>query len=194
MRLAELRGFIAFLLAVGGIAFAWNQIENRPVAVPVAAVTTTTTTTTTTVRPTLTTPQQATAAICSRSEQFAAVVAALPADAGPGPTAQLAYAFWAEVLDLADPQLRTEVVAVVSYYRDYLDLAQPFGFNAAKIIVDGDKERFQQLVTRPAPGLAVARDVISLACGVEVPDKPSMRSKVFTDLENRLLFPDEEDT
>jgi len=194
MRLAEFRGFLAFMLAVGGIAFAWTQIENRPVSAPAAIATTTTTTTTTTARPTLTTPVQATAVICNRSEQFTAVVGALPSDAGPGPTAQLAYAFWVEVLDLAAPQLRTEVVAVVSYYRDYLDLAQPFGFDAVKIIVDGDKERFQQLVTRPAPGLTAARGIISIACSVEVPDKPSMSSKAFTELENRLLFPDEEDT
>ncbi len=190
MRLAEFRGFVAFMLAVGGIALAWNRIENLPDSAPVV-VATTTTTTTTTEPPTVTTPEQATKAICERSAKFAAVASALPVDAGPGPTAQLAYAYWTDVLDLAAPRLRTEVVAVVNYYRDYLDLARPFGFDAAKIIVNGDKERFQQLVTRPAPGLSAARGVISFACGIDVPGQPSMRASTFTDLENRLLFPDE---
>jgi len=180
-----------FLLAVGGIAYAWTTIENRPVAEIEAVATTTTTTTTTTTLPTTTTPEEALQAICLRSAQFSGVAAALPSDAGPGPTAELALDYWTDILDLAAPELRTEVVAVVAYYRDYLNLARPFEFNAAKIIVEGDKERFQQLVTRPAPGLETARSLISLACGIDVPDQPSMSSRAYTNLENRLLFPDE---
>jgi len=189
VRLEQFRGFVVFLIAIGGIVFAWTTIENRPVDV-VAAVATTTTTTTTTTVPTTTTPEDATQAICIRSAQFSGVAAALPSNSGPGPTAQLALQYWTDILDLAPPQLHTEVVAVVAYYRDYLDLAEPFDFNAAKIIVEGDKERFQQLVTRPAPGLATARDLISFACNMDVPNQPWMAEKAYTDLENRLLFPD----
>ena len=192
MRLEQFRGFVAFLLAVGAIAYAWTTIENRPVdVVQAVASTTTTTTTTTTTPPTTTTPEDAIQAICIRSAQFSGVAAALPDNSGPGPTAQLAIQYWTDILDLAPPELRTEVVAVVGYYRGYLDLAEPFDFDAAKIIVEGDKERFQQLVTRPAPGLSKARDLIAFACGVEVPDQPSMSDRAYTDLENRLLFPDE---
>ncbi len=182
------------MLAVGGIAFAWNQIENRPDSTPVVVATTTTsTTTTTTIPPTSTTPGDAIKAICDRSAQFVAVVSAVPTDAGPGPTALLALTYWTDVLETSTSDLHTEVIAVVTYYTDYLDLAQPFGFDAAKIIVDGDKERFQQLVTRPAPGLKAARDIIANTCGVSVPDQPSMSATTFTDLENRLLFPDEDE-
>ncbi len=186
MKLIELRGLVAFMLVVGGISFAWTQIENRPDSTPVVLVTTTTTTTTTPA--TTTTPDQAARAICDRSTQFAVVDLAVPADAGPGPTAQLALAYWSDVLDMSTSVLHTEVIAVVAYYNDYVDLAKPFGFDAAKIIVDGDKERFQQLVTRPAPGLQSARDIITVSCGVSVPDQPSMSARAFTDLENRLLF------
>lgn len=191
MRMIELRGFLAFALVVGAIALAWTTIENWQSTDAVAVVTTTSSTTTTTEAPTTTTPRQAIQAICQRSAQFAAVSSALPDDSGPGPTAQLAASYWSDILELASSELQTEVVAVVDYYDAYLELAQPFGFDAAKIIVEGDKERFQQLVTRPAPGLEVARSAITAACEIEVPDQPSMSASSFTRLENRLLFPDE---
>jgi len=191
VRLEQFRGLVVFLIAVGGIVIAWTAIENRPIDAVVAVATTTTSTTTTTAVPTTTTPAEAVQAICFRSAQFSGVAAALPTDSGPGPTARLALQFWTDILDIAPPDLRTEVVAVVAYYGDYLDLAEPFEFDASRIIVEGDKERFQQLVTRPAPGLSVARNLIAFACGIEVPDQPSMSATAYADLENRLLFPDE---
>jgi len=84
VRLEQFRGFVVFLIAIGGIVFAWTTIENRPIGVVVAVATTTTTTTTTTV-PTTTTPEDATQAICIRSAQFPGVAAALPSNSGPSP-------------------------------------------------------------------------------------------------------------
>ena len=57
----------------------------------------------------------------------------------------------------------------------------------ARVIVEGDKEKYQQLITRPAPGFEGSRGLIAFGCGVEVPEQPRMDPDDFEDLEDRLL-------
>ncbi|MEM7141254.1 MAG: hypothetical protein AAF548_09500 [Actinomycetota bacterium] len=187
----ELRGALAVALVIGGIAFAWTRIESRPVK-DIDLTATTTTTTTTTLPPTTTLDLDArNAAICDLARDLEAQVATLP-DPGPGPVARLALEFWREVEPLSDPGVAAEVSAVVTYYEDYLETAAPFDFDTSKIIVEGDKEKLQQLLTRPAPGLDESRTLVAFFCGVSVPDKPSMSATAFDDLEDRLLDPDDD--
>jgi hypothetical protein len=187
----ELRGLLAVGLVAGGIAFAWTQIEARTVD-DVATVTTTTTTSTTTTVVTTTTQSvdERNAVICERARSFADEAELVEPGAGPGPVARLALDFWTEIERLTDGGVRAEVSAVVTYYEDYLRIAEPFDFDTAQIIVNGvlngNKEKLQQLITRPAPGLADSRALISL-CGVTVPDQPTMRLSDFDELEDRLL-------
>lgn len=187
----ETRGLIAVALVVAAIAFAWTRIENPGTAVDVAA---TTTTTTTTLPPTTTTSaEQAALEICERAQTFVDATADLADDAGPGPVAHFALDFWSDVLALAAPQIRTEVVAVVNYYESYIETAEPFEFSTTKVILGGDKERLQQLITRPAPGLVASRALIGFGCGLEVADQPRMSAKAFDELEDRLLDPPDDE-
>lgn len=191
---AEIRGLIAVGLVMAAIVFAWTRIENRETAIDPSATTTTTTTTTTTLPPTTTlSPQEAATAICDRSQAFVDEVAALADDTGPGPVAHLALDYWSDVLDLAAAEIRTEVVAVVNYYERYLQTAEPFDFNTTKVILEGDKEGLQQLLTRPAPGLETSRALVAFGCGIDVPDQPRMSARSFEDLEDRLLRPANDD-
>jgi len=192
----ELRGLLAVALVAGGIAFAWTQIEARAIDDPTTAATTTTTSTTTTVVTTTTrSVDEQNALICERARSFVDEAELVGPDAGPGPVARLALEFWREVESLTEGGVRAEVTAVVTYYEDYLRIAEPFDFDTAQIIingvVNGNKEKLQQLITRPAPGLADSRSLISL-CGVTVPDQPFMRLSDFDDLEDRLLDIDDD--
>ncbi|MDW3217587.1 MAG: hypothetical protein R8F63_03150 [Acidimicrobiales bacterium] len=190
----ELRGLLAVVLVAIGIASAWSWIENRPVEELDLTSTTTTTTTTTTVPPATTIDQDArNFEICAQARVFVDEVALLPSDAGPGPVAELALIFWQQAEALSTGAARAEMSAVVTYYEDYLETAAPFDFNTSRIIVEGDKEKLQQLLTRPAPGLEQSRQVIGFGCGIDVPDQPSMRASDFEDLEDRLLDPDDDD-
>ena len=120
MRLAQLRGVVAFIAVAGAIAFAWTTIENRTTDEATAATTTTSTTTTTLVVTTTTSPEQSLFAICDRSELFVAQSQLIPADTGPGPLANLSLIFWRDIREVATPDLATEVVAIIAYYEDYL--------------------------------------------------------------------------
>ncbi len=189
----ELRGLIAVALVAGGIAYAWTEIEGRATVDEEVATVTTTTTTTTTAPPTTTLDNDArNLLICERARSFAEEAELVDPAAGPGPVARLALDFWREVNELASREVQAEMSAVVTYYEDYLETAAPFDFDPARIILEGDKEKLQQLLTRPAPGLAPSRALISF-CGVTVPDQPSMRADDFDRLERRLLGIDEED-
>lgn len=189
MRWAELRGILALALAIAAIAFAWSRIENRTPDDTGAVVTSTTSTTTTTVATTTTFSQDANnLLICERARSFVDEVAEIPTGDGPGPVAVLALGFWKDVLDLADTGARAEIVAVVNYYESYIATAGPFDYDTTRIILEGDKERLQQLITRPAPGFAGSRALIGF-CGVDVPDQPRMNAQAFEDLEDRLLDP-----
>ena len=90
---------------------------------------------------------------------------------------------------MAPEEARVELGAVVTYYQSYLDTAEPFEFDTVLIILEGDKEKFEQLVTRPAPGLQASRDLIATLCQIEVPNQPSISARSFDDLEDRLLDP-----
>lgn len=182
----ELRGLLAVALVAGGIAFAWTQIESRPIGDATTSSTTTTTTTTTVATTTTLSSDQISFLICERARSFADEADLVDPIAGAGPIARLALDFWRDVERLAATGVRAEVTAVVTYYEDFLETAEPFDFNMARIIVEGDKEKLEQLLTRPAPGLENSRLLIGL-CGVVVPDKPTMRAKDFQDLEDRLL-------
>jgi len=190
MRLAQLRGVLAFALVAASIAYAWTTIENRATEEAGAAVTTTSTSTTTTVAlTTTTTAEQATIAICERSQLFAAQSQIIPPDLGPGPLANLSLLFWRDIREVATPDAITEVVAIIDYYEDYLATAEPFEFDTVTIILEGDKEKFEQLVTRPAPGLTTMRGFVQFLCDVELPDQPSISASGFADLEDRLFDP-----
>ena len=108
-----------------------------------------------------------------------------------GGIAVLALGFWQDVLPLAEGGARAEIVAVANYYEDYIETAGPFDYDTSRIIVEGDKEKLQQLITRPAPGFEGSRGLIGFGCGVEVPDQPRMDADDFEDLEDRLLDDDE---
>ena len=190
-RLSDLRGLIAFVAIVIVIAATWRWIEDRPIDQPtVSAATTTTTTSTTTVAvTTTTTPDEAVAATCARSSLFIAEAALIPSDATPGPLAQLALAYWSDLEQVAIEGAKVEIGAVVGYYQSYLDTAGPFEFDPVQIILEGDKEKFEQLVTRPAPGLAASEAMVAFLCGIELPGQPSISAGRFKDLEDRLLDP-----
>ena len=190
-RLTELRGVVAIGAIVLAIVGAWQWIEDRPIDETAAtAATTTTSTTTTTVRvTTTTTPAEAAERTCERTDQFLAEAALIPTDAGPGPLARLALSYWSDLEVIAVADARIEITAVVGYYQSYLDTAEPFAFDTVDIILEGDKEKFQQLVTRPAPGLEASRNMVLFLCQIEVPNQPSISPRSFEDLEDRLLDP-----
>ena len=176
------------MLVIAAIAFAWSTIESRGTDDDATTATTTSTTTSTTVAPTTTRGQEEkNLLICDRARSFVDEVAEVPGDAGPGPVAVLASSFWQDVLALTAGGARAEVIAVVNYYDDYIETAGPFAYDTARIIVEGDKEKLQQLITRPAPGFDGSQAFIAFGCGIEVPDPPSMNAKAFEDLEDRLL-------
>ena len=190
MRWADFRGIVAVAAIVAAIVLSWRAIEARPIASTVAEPTSTTTTTT--VAPTTTTtPVAALADTCDRAAEFVAEASLVPTDADPGPLARLALSFWSDLEPIAPDELRQELTAVINYYEAYLETGGPFAFDPVEIILEGDKERFEQLVTRPAPGLQTARDTVAVLCGIEVPDQPSISARSFEDLEDRLLDPED---
>ena len=189
-RLTDLRGLLAFGAIVFAIAGAWQWIEGRPIE-SITLITTTTTTSTTTTVPQSTTTllEDAVEATCRRSAEFVAEAKLIPDDSGPGPLARLALSYWSDLEVVAVESATVEIGAVVDYYQSYLDTAEPFAFVTADIILEGDKERFQQLVTRPAPGLEASRSVVTFLCQIEVPDQPYISPRSFDALEDRLLDP-----
>jgi len=194
VRWTELRGIVAVALAIAGIAFAWSRIESHTGDVESTPVTTTTTTTTSTLPPTTTLSQDDNnLLICERARSLVDEVAEIAPGSGPGPVAVLALGFWREVADLASGGARAEIVAVVGYYEAYIETAGPFDYNTSRIIVEGDKERLQQLITRPAPGFEGSQSLIGFGCGVEVPDQPRMNADDFEELEDRLLDDDDDE-
>jgi hypothetical protein len=188
-RVIELRGIVAFAVIVVAIIATWRWIEARPIDETVAtAATTTTSSTTTTVSVTTTlTPAETAEQTCARTNQFLAEAGLIPSDAGPGPLARLALSYWSDLEVLTTGDARVEITAVVGYYQSYLDTAAPFGFDTVDIILEGDKEKFEQLVTRPAPGLEASEAFVAFLCGVELPGQPSISARSFDDLEDRLL-------
>ena len=192
MRWSELRGVLAVVAVVVAIVVSWRTIEARPITT--GAVDSPSTTTTVPDASTSTTsPAISPAATCARAAQFVAESALVPRDAGPGPLAGLALSFWRDLSQTAPLDLRQELPAVVDYYTAYLETAGPFDFDTTDIILEGDKERLQQLITRPAPGLGPARESVVALCGFEVPDQPWMGAEAFEELEDRLLDPPDED-
>ena len=188
-RMAELRGVAAFALVVVVIISMWRWIEARPVEDSAATVTTTTTTSTTTTLAvtTTTSPEAAVAATCERTAVFVAEAELVPDDAGPGPLARLALSYWSDLEQVAIEESKIEIEAVVNYYLSYMETAEPFAFDPVQIILEGDKEKFEQLVTRPAPGLEASEAMVQFFCGVELPGQPSISARSFDDLEDRLL-------
>ena len=81
----------------------------------------------------------------------------------------------------------------MNYYESYIETAEPFEFSITKVILRGDKERLQQLITRPAPGLESSRGLIGFGCGLEVADQPRMSVTRFDELEDELLDPPDDD-
>lgn len=188
VRWSELRGVIAVALVIIAIAFAWNRIERHGTDEVEGPTRTTSTTTSTTIAPTTTlTQDEKNAMICVRANALAEELVVLGPEAGEGDLAEASLAFWRDVLDLAGGGPRAEIVAVVSYYEDYIETAGPFDYDPARVIVEGDKEKYQQLITRPAPGFDGSRGLIAFGCGVEVPEQPRMDPDDFEDLEDRLL-------
>jgi hypothetical protein len=186
VRGAEIRGFVAFAAVIVAIIVAWTQIENRESTSTTATSTTTTTTTIAPVVTTTPTPEQARQAICDRSDQLLLNIF-LQGGGNEQTTTRLTIDYWTDMLDLVGPDVRVEVIAVVDYYEDYLATGGPFDFDTETIIADGDKERWEQLITRPASGLADARDLVGFLCGVELPDQARMDDDDFEDIEDAVL-------
>ena len=184
----EVRGVIALAVVVAAISIAWTRIENSG-DTTVIAVTTTSTTTTTVPVTTTTTPEELVQEICDRAQTFSDAAELLASDGGNGPVAVLALDFWTDVLAVVTPATSTEIIAVVNYYENYIEIAGPFDYSTAKVILEGDKERLQQLITRPAPGLATSRGLIAFICRIDVADQPRMSTTAFDELEDRLLDP-----
>jgi len=187
----EIRGLLAFAAVVAVIAYLWVRLDDESDTKTLEVTTETSTTTTTIAASTTTTsPDQALAVVCDQARVFEEEAAAIPEDAGAGPVARLATDFWTSVLPDLPVEVRTETVAVVDYYNSYLEVAEPFDHDPVRIIIEGDKERYEQLLTRPAPGLENARGFLLFVCEAEVPDKPTMSAGGFRRLEERLLDPD----
>ncbi len=188
----EIRGFVAFAAVVAAIAYLWVQLDEAPETKTVASAVTTTLPATPITAPSTTTstPEEAIEAVCERATLFAAEARAVPEDDGDGPVARLAAAFWSDVLPDLPVDVRTETSAVVDFYESYLEVAEPFDHDPVRVIIEGDKERYEQLMTRPAQGLENSRGFLLFVCGTEVPDKPWMSAGGFRNLEERLLDPD----
>lgn len=189
----QIRGTLAVGAVIVAIVLAWTRIENRPVDEITVATTSTTTTTTSTT--TTLSQDDKNARICEEARVFTNLASTLDPNNDVGALARLALDFWSDAEVMATGGARGEIHAVVTYYRDYLDTAAPFDFDTARIIVEGGpdkKEKIQQLLTRPAPGLEASRGLILFGCGIEVPDQPSMGATAFEDLEDRLLNPPED--
>lgn len=186
MRGAEIRGVVAFVAVVAAIVVIWTTIENRDTTTAATASTTTTTTTTTVPSTTTTTPEQAAAAVCKRTEDFQLELF-FAGEPDEGTTARLALEYWTDMLDLVAPQVRIEIAPVVDYYGDFLIIGAPFEFDTGRIIVEGDKERWEKLITRPANGLEDGRAFVKFICGAELPDQELMSASAFNALEDRLL-------
>ncbi|RMH81622.1 MAG: hypothetical protein D6683_03855 [Actinomyces sp.] len=187
----EIRGLVAVGVVVVAMVVAWQRLDASDVSLATSATTSSTTTTASTTTTSTTTPEQAVEAACTRARRLVDEVDALGDDPPPGAVAALASSFWEDVLPLVPAELQTEVVAVVDYYHDYLELATPYEFDPVRIIGEGDKERYEQLVTRPAPGLATSRGFFAFVCGTELPEQPTLSSREFGRIEDRL-FGDED--
>lgn len=192
MRWAELRGLVAVAAVAGAIVFAWTTIEEREVT-SVAATTTSPSTTSTTVVVTSTiTPTYAVEALCAQTATLTAQIGLLPSDVGPGPVAHIVLSYYTRITQLVPPEIAPEMAAVVGFYEDFIATGEAFDYNTAKIILEGDKEKYQQLVTRPAPGLESVRAVVADTCQVEVPAQHRISALGFDELEDRLLDPPDE--
>jgi len=189
VRAAEIRGFIAFIAVIGAIVFAWNRIAAVDTTTDAASETTSstssTTTTTTLVGPTTTTQEQAVAAICARTEDLQL---AIFVDSGGSEVVinQLLAQYWADVFDVASPDVRVELAAVVNFYERYVEVGEPFGYDTEAIIEDGDKERWEQLVTRPPAALEENRALVAFLCGAELPEPIELTESEFERIEARV--------
>lgn len=174
---------------VGAIVLAWTAIEGREVT-SVAAPTTTISSTTTTVVPTTTlSPGQAAEALCRETATLSAEIGLLPSDVGPGPVAHIALDYYTRIRQLVPAEIAPEMVAVIGFYEDFIATGEGLDYDLVKIIIEGDKEKYQQLVTRPAPGLESVRAVVAETCEFDVPGQYRVSSVGFDDLEDRLLDP-----
>lgn len=175
-------------MVIAAIVGAWQWIESRPIDPVTLTVPSTSTSSTTTVPTTTTlTAEEKSILICLRSAVYGNDVLAVSEDAGAGPLVFLGLSFWQEILELSSGGLRAEALAVIGYYEDFIEIGSEFDYDYERIIVEGDKEKLELLLTRPAPGLTSASAVIEFGCAIEVPDKPSMTARTFERLEERLL-------
>jgi hypothetical protein len=196
----EIRGLLAFGAVVVAIAMLWVRLDSHEVPKAVGFGATTTTTLIAISSTTTITPEEAIEKVCDAADSLVAAVATLEAEqqaaeeveeeVDVGAPIRLTAEFWTDAQQDLPGEIRTEAAAVVDYYQAYLDVAEPFDHDPARIIAEGDKERYEQLLTRPVPGLDTSREFVTSACGVEVPDKPSMSEGSFEDLEERLLDSD----
>jgi len=192
VRWAELRGLVAFAAVAGAIVFAWTTIEGREVTSANITTTSTSTATTTVVVTSTITPAYAAEALCAQTAALSAEIGFLPSDVGPGPIAHIALGYYTRIRRLVPPTIAAETAAVIDFYEDFIATGEALDFNTAKIILEGDKEKYQQLVTRPAPGLESVRAVVVETCGVDVPAQYRISAVGFDELEDRLLDPPDE--
>lgn len=175
-------------MVIGVIAATWQWIEARPIDPVTVTVTTTSTSSTTTVAPTTTlSADDKLVLICLRSAGYANDVAAVTDDQGAGPLVDLGLEYWQEIQNLSTGSMVAEVGAVIGYYEDFVEIGVGFDYDYERIIVEGDKEKLELLLTRPAAGFDDAANLIAFGCGVEVPGTPSMAARTFERLEDRLI-------
>ena len=187
MRWAEFRGFVAFCAVAAAIAIAWVRIDSHGDDTETEVTATITTTTTTTLpATTTTTAEQAVEALCTRTDELMLEIFLTGGD-DEATTSRLLLEYWTDVIPLVTDDVRVETLAVVDYYGDYLATGEPFDFDTSEIILEGDKERWEQLITRPASGLEESRTLVQFLCGVELPEQYRMSSSRFDSLEERLL-------
>jgi|GEM_PF-1343387 hypothetical protein len=189
------RGTGVVVLTVCAIAWSWQEIESRPVQeaspaeLEVTNEPTATTTTTASPTPSTTSLESVLEPTCQLAQTFVDEAAKESDDHNTGPVAQLAATFWTALAQAGPEYVEAELNAVADYYANYLAIAEPFDFDPKTIIANGDKEKLEQLLTRPAPGLEESHNMIIFFCGFEVPGQPTMDATAFADLESLTLRP-----
>lgn len=178
----ERRGELAFALVALLIVVLWVALD-QPAAEQ--AETSTAPTTTVTSTTTSTVPVDADEVICDLSGDYVEAASEIPSDDTYGPLSELSLAYWQELLPLVDATLRIEIVAVVDHYDELIEVAKPLDYDSLTIISDGNRERFEQLITRPANGLEIAEAFVAELCEVELPEQPVLTSSEFRSLERQ---------
>jgi hypothetical protein len=164
---AEIRAFVVVLLVVAAIGGAFAAISRMDVDDEVIAAPPSTTTTSTTTTQAPLTPEQRLGLLCARAEQFVADIE--PFVTEPILVMRAGEGFYADVVELAPPEVAAEYDAALDHYVDFNDIGDPLGYDTEEILREGDGLRWEALVTRDPFAVNVTRDHVGFICGVELP-------------------------